>query len=176
MIELWKAIPGNRDYEVSNQGRVRSIDRTTIDSSGRVARLRGRILKQQISTPGYPTVTLRLNKKATSPREVHSLVMLAFVGPVPKGQLVRHRDGTRTNCTLSNLRYGTPAQNMQDAIEHGTTTPGMKNAMAKLTDANVIEIRRLCGTGLSDTAVAKLFDVSRPSITYIRQRKTWRHI
>lgn len=51
---------------------------------------------------------------------VHTLVAAAFLGPRPEGMQVRHADGDRTNNTLGNLCYGTPKDNMQDAISHGT--------------------------------------------------------
>ena len=53
-------------------------------------------------------------------RTVHSLVAEAFIGPCPEGMEVRHRNGDQTNSRLSNLTYGTHADNMQDAIRHGT--------------------------------------------------------
>lgn len=51
---------------------------------------------------------------------VHLLILEAFQGPRPEGTVTRHLDGDKTNNRLSNLRRGTPAENSQDAMRHGT--------------------------------------------------------
>lgn len=50
---------------------------------------------------------------------VHQLVARAFLGPQPPGHDVRHLDCDRENNALSNLAYGTKAQNMADSVAHG---------------------------------------------------------
>lgn len=67
----------------------------------------------------YPYVgPTRNGKQEQSP--IHVLVALAFHGPRPDGMEVRHLDGVRTNNRPENLSWGTHAENMQDAIAHGT--------------------------------------------------------
>ena len=51
---------------------------------------------------------------------MHMLVLLAFSGPRNDGLQTRHMDGNPANNTLSNLRYGTAKQNIQDQLVHGT--------------------------------------------------------
>lgn len=46
-------------------------------------------------------------------RQVHALVLLAFVGPYPAGCEILHLDGNPTNNTLTNLRYGTRSENLR---------------------------------------------------------------
>lgn len=175
-METWKLVPDNPDYMVSDLGRVRSLARVIVNCNGKSQKIRERILKRQIATNGYEVVSLRLNREKTPPRTIHSLIMEAFVGPRPAGMVARHGDGNRLNSVLSNLCYGTWAENMQDAVVHGTTTAGERNFMSKLTDVGVLEIRRRCALGETDTSIALDFDVSRPTVTYIRQRKTWAHV
>jgi hypothetical protein len=106
---MWRPVVGYEGhYEVSDAGRVRSLKR------GRVA-----LLKYRVSTKGYPFVQLYLNGKQIT-RYVHALVAEAFNGPRPDGLEVRHLDGDNTNNVPSNLTYGTHAENIQDAIRHGT--------------------------------------------------------
>ncbi len=50
--------------------------------------------------------------------KVHWVVMLAFVGPCPKGLIVCHNDGDKTNNRLSNLRYDTQRSNALDRTKH----------------------------------------------------------
>lgn len=113
--ELWKVIPGWEDYEVSNLGRIRSLDR--VDSLGR--HLRGKLRPPCVNTGGYLQVGLSRNGRRTK-QLIHRLVMLAFIGPPPPGQDVCHGDGTRTNNHLDNLRYDTRSANNRDAVLHGT--------------------------------------------------------
>lgn len=118
--ERWLPIPGYEgSYEVSNQGRVRSLDREITRSDGRVQRNRGRVLSPGIDTQGRHGVALKALGHSKSFR-VHTLVMLAFVGPRPDGMEVCHWDGRPENNALSNLRYDTRSANRFDAVRHGT--------------------------------------------------------
>ena len=112
MTEVWKPIPGYKGYEVSNLGRVRSLDRYLPDGRRR----KGTVLRASIDTGGYPTVTLGHRGQ----HRVHRIVMLAFCGPVPEGKEVCHLDGNRQNNAIPNLRYDTRLNNIKDAVRHGT--------------------------------------------------------
>lgn len=114
--EEWLPIPGyDGDYEVSNLGRVRSYIRPGFGGRSDAPRFIG----GGLNSSGYPDVTLRKQH-----RTIHRLVMLAFVGPCPEGQEVRHLDGSRDNPRLENLAYGTRKENVADSIEHGTKSGG----------------------------------------------------
>lgn len=121
MKEIWKPVVGYEGrYEVSNLGRVRSKTRhwQQRSRSGSYYEYRkiGRMLKPGVSSNGYPTVTLgRRNSKT-----VHSLVAAAFIGPCPREQEVRHKNGVRSDPRVANLEYGTRTENIKDAIKHGT--------------------------------------------------------
>jgi hypothetical protein len=107
-------------YEVSDQGRVRSLGRMVY--AGRRAhrrRVTPRVLK---AFPGgeYPTVRLRRNSDdRTTTQCVHALVMAAFVGPVPNGMEVCHNNGQHHDNRLANLRYDTRSSNLRDQVAHG---------------------------------------------------------
>lgn len=53
-------------------------------------------------------------------RRVYELIAAAFLGPRPPGMHVRHADGSKDNNALENLCYGTPKDNQQDSMRHGT--------------------------------------------------------
>ena len=97
-------------YEVSNLGRVRSVDRTRLGRNGFPQPIRGRVLNAHRNVGGYQQVRLSLNGKKHG-HYVHRLVMAAFVGPCPLGHEVDHIDNKPANNTLSNLRYVTPQEN-----------------------------------------------------------------
>ncbi len=111
--EEWRSIAGYVGYEVSNLGRVRSIIRRHQSLP--------HVFAVCLGNHGYPVVNLYHGKKARS-FTVHGLVARAFIGPCPRGQEVRHKDGKRDNPTLENLSYGTRADNEADKWRHGTQT------------------------------------------------------
>jgi hypothetical protein len=68
---------------------------------------------------GYLAVTVRTDGRTVS-RYVHTLVARAFHGEPTPGQEVRHLDGVQTNNRADNLAWGTRAENMRDAVAHGS--------------------------------------------------------
>lgn len=99
---------------------------------------------------GYPIVALSRNG-TTSKLPVHRWVALAFLGPHPPGQQVRHLDGDPTHNAPGNLRYGTASQNARDSVGHGTHVQARKEECAqghRLTAGNVYQWRgrRKCRT------------------------------
>ena len=120
--ERWLPVVGWEGlYEVSDQGRVRSLDRRLQrDAMGRVRSWRGRILKPSV-VGVYPYVNLCNGpREFRKSRTVHSLVAEAFLGPRPKGMEVRHLNGNYWDPCVTNLAYGTHAENMADMRTHGT--------------------------------------------------------
>lgn len=118
MTEEWRAVPGYEGlYEVSDQGRVRSMPRR--DRRGRA--WPGKTLSIGLTGPrrNYAAVTLSRDG-AYRTRTIHTLVLLAFVGPRPGRQEGCHRDGDTSNNRLKNLRWGTSGSNKLDAVAHGT--------------------------------------------------------
>lgn len=112
---------------------------------------------------------------------VHRLMMLAFVGPCPKGLEVLHIDGVKTNNILSNLRYGTHKENMQDMVKHGhfvhPNCKGEEVGTSKLTEEQVRQIRSLhVPRKFPMRKLAEMFGVSRSNIKQIIRRTSWNHI
>lgn len=119
-IECWESIDSNPYYEVSSQGRIRSLTRTIQRSNGASQKIKERILASRVSKNGYVLVDLyRAGKRKTY--TVHTLVATAFIGPCPQGQEVRHRDGNKEHNTRRNLLYGTRSENLYDKRIHGST-------------------------------------------------------
>lgn len=123
-------MPSAPDYEVSDFGRVRGREGRQIWAGPRAGfrNASEKLLRPGIGSNGYPSVVLG---REIGTRTVHSLVAETFIGPCPSGMEVRHIDGNRTNPRLENLCYGTRAENMQDAREHGTFEPGDPARIAK---------------------------------------------
>lgn len=117
--ETWRPIPDWEDfYQASDFGRVRSLPRV-VWREGKPLRRAGKVLTPGYTQDGYLTVVL-CSSGYRETKRVHQLVMLAFHGPAPEGEEVRHLNGTRDNNALSNLAYGTRSENTYDSIAHGT--------------------------------------------------------
>lgn len=106
--------------------------------------------------------------------KVHLLVLRLFRGPAPEGMQARHLDGNKDNNRLDNLEWGTPKENNQDKIRHGTVPAGENHGLAKLTWKGVREIRELYRTGTSISALSRRFRVYRNAIRQVVLGKTWK--
>ena len=173
--EIWKSVVGYEGaYEVSSFGRVRSLPRST-QRGKTVRRTTEKVLKPCLNGKGYVVYTLSLQGK-TRTLDGHRIVSEAFLGPIPEGHHTRHLDGNRANCRLSNLAYGTPAENQADRVLHGTDGRGVKNPQAKLSETAVVEIRRLVKGGVPKVAIARTFGVSPRHVRAVDARRAWRHV
>lgn len=105
-FEVWKPIECYEYYEVSNLGRVRSLDRfvTQKKDGTEYARLmKGRLLKPRLQNGGYLVVWLCSNGVSRAVT-VHRLVALAFLGD-SNGLDVNHKNGDKQDNRLENLEY-----------------------------------------------------------------------
>ncbi|MEY3180200.1 MAG: hypothetical protein RL614_672 [Pseudomonadota bacterium] len=172
MIEEWRPIAGYEGvYEVSNLGRVRSLDRLVRANSGwRRTGVRYFNPSNSGKNKKYKRVLLRNPDKQ---RPVHHLVLEAFIGPRPENCEARHLDGDPSNNRLDNLAWGTKAENEADKIKHGTLLCGTANPASKLTEADVLAIR---ASNKRQVDLAALYGVSQPIISAIRLRKIWKHV
>lgn len=97
-------------------------------------------------------------------------------GPIPKGELVCH-DCDNPPCTNPvHLFSGTSADNVADMHAKWRHAHGVRHWKAKLTEADVIQIRALHADGVSQTEIAKQYGVSQVNIGRIVHRKNWKHV
>lgn len=128
--ERWLPVVGHEDaYEVSNQGRLRSIDRISVRFDGVPRRLKGRLLHPSATPLGYLSASGWEHGEPFRLR-VHVCVLEAFVGPCPEGMETRHLNGNPSDNRLDNLCWGTPKENGEDRIRHGTNSPHKRSRVA----------------------------------------------
>jgi hypothetical protein len=108
--------------------------------------------------------------------KLHRVMLTLFKRPPKPGEVGRHLDGNPANNTLSNLAWGTAVENWDDSRRHGTAQVGSKHGMAKLTEAQVAEIRATPRTQGSLRGLAKQYGVSKVLIGKIRSGEVWRHV
>ena len=120
LSEGWRAVVGYEGYyEVSDRGRVRSLERSFVDSIGRTRKFPGVEMSTPIGSGGYPSVYLKRSGSVFS-TAVHRLVADAFLGAKEVGQEVCHKNGNKFDPRASNLRWGSRSSNILDEVKHGT--------------------------------------------------------
>jgi hypothetical protein len=127
-VEVWRPIVGYEGYyEVSDQGRVRSVDRLVAGPYGdKPWRLRGKPMKQTPwSKKGY--LAVKLTRQGQQKRwSVHRLVLTAFVGPCPEGMEACHNNHVKSDNRLANLRWDTASANILDQVSAGVHNQARK--------------------------------------------------
>ena len=89
---------------------------------------------------------------------IHSLLLITFVSPRPKGFITRHLDGNPLNHSLDNLAWGTPRENYDDAIKHGVykRPPSCEDIFA---------IKFLRNLGLFQQQITNVIGISQPTVS-----------
>lgn len=128
-MDRWRDIPSEPGYQVTSDGRVRSVTRVVRTTNNQRRTYRGRELRPGRTASGHLTVACGRGNS----RSVHVLVLEAFVGPRPEGMEGLHGNGKSEDNRLKNLRWGTRSENLIDNVKHGK---------ALLTEEQVIGIRR----------------------------------
>lgn len=159
--ERWKPIAGFADlYEVSDQGRVRSL-RT------------GKLMK--IVCDSYAHLRLSRDGKATTIK-VHREVLHAFVGAAPAGTEGCHTNGNSLDNRLTNLRWDTSKGNHADRARHGTVLKGEQVIGSKLTADRVLAIRAALAKKEPQRLIAERFGICQSAVSFINTRRNWKHL
>ena len=101
-------------------------------------------------------------------------------GPCPEGKEVMHSCDVRACINPDHLSYGTRAENVRDMFAKGRNRlnprRGESHGMAKLTEAQVLDMRNQREAGASLSTLAKAFGVTPPGVHLIVTRKKWAHV
>lgn len=109
------------------------------------------------------------------PHKVHVLVCEHHHGPRPDGMEVAHSCGVRNCMNSAHLRWATRKENVADTVRHGRTTRGERSASAKLSEVDVLLIRQNSDR-LSQSQLAKRFNVTRGTISDVQRSRSWRYL
>lgn len=143
-MEEWRDIVGYEGlYQVSNQGRVRSLDREVIYPDGHIQKYKGKVIYGYKNDNGYIMVTL----KGKSYR-VHRLVAEAFI-PNPENKPdIDHINTIRTDNRVENLRWATRSENMKNTLTRQKCSESRKGKYEGLDHNRAKSIVCLFPTGV----------------------------
>jgi predicted XRE-type DNA-binding protein len=180
MKEIWKDIKGYEGYyQVSNFGKVRSLDRIIINNGNKCKR-KGKLMNLTKNNFGYFHIQLSKNFKKKTFR-VHRLVALAFIDNPENKHDINHINGIKTDNNVSNLEWNTRKENISHAFKLGLMNSkhslGEKNYFAKINIDDVLKIKELLKGGkYSQKKIGEILGVSESCIGHIKRGYTWGHI
>jgi hypothetical protein len=171
--EEFRPIPDFPGYQISNLGNIRSCWKR--GDSGELGAI-WRPLHPAVCNGGrYYLVTLTRDHTGFK-RTLHSLVAEAFLGPRQPGMCVCHNNNDGLDNRLSNLRYDTAKSNASDRLAAGTENRGSRNGRAKLTEADVTDIRRRLAAGEKQKDIAALYHIRQETVSFIKTGRYWSHL
>ncbi len=174
MTEVWLPLPnGDGRYEISSIGRVR---RATASNSYRA----GRICKPAYLR-GYARYRLSFGDKCRM-FNAHRSAYEAFVGPIPEGMQINHKNGIKDDNRVENLEVMTASENTAHAYRvlglpgRKYPQPGEENGRAKLTWelAKTIRSEFAQGKWSSQQACADAYGLNQTNISRLLRGDTWK--
>lgn len=129
--EIWKDVKGYEgSYQVSNFGRVKSLEKIAINVVYGEQRLKEKILKQIKEWTGYYHVNL-YNNSIRRTHKVHRLVLTSFCSNPENKAEVNHKNGIKTDNRLENLEWVTRNENQKHAFKNGLNKPNTLGKFGK---------------------------------------------
>lgn len=181
--EIWKDVVNYEGlYQVSNLGRIKTLDRIKEFPNGikHIVR-RESLMKLKLTQFGYLTVKLYKHSVGKSKDYfVHKLVLMMF-SPNPENKLEgNHKNGIKTDNTLGNLEWCTRAENNRHAIDTGLLVAhkGSKVYNAKFTEEKIALIRRFYRRfpKTKQRDFAKRTEICYKQLNQILKNSIWKHV
>lgn len=163
--ESWRSVKGLEGvYEVSDLGRVRSVDRSIVDKRGVTRRYKGRIIHQSINADGYYVVSL-MYKNTSKKGRVNRIVAEAFIYNEDKDNkdIVNHIDENRLNNLLNNLEWCDTRYN----ITYGTAKERQVSRLSKPVYQVDVNTGLILNKFKSSAEAEEITGVSRGSVNAV---------
>ena len=174
-MEKWKNIKDLKGYyQISEDGRVRSVDRDIPNHWGSMSHFKGKERVPSIDKCGYKMVSLK-KQGVMRGMLIHRLVAEAFIPNPENKPCINHINGDKLDNRVENLEWCTHAENIRHSYNTGLKKKqkGELNPSAKLTDSDIRCIRL---SNAPVTELSEIYGVSIGVIYNIKARRTWRHI
>lgn len=167
MDEVWKPVVGYESYyEVSNHGKIRSVERYVNIRGGGKRIVRSKVLSLSPCTR-YINAMMWIDGKQT-PIQVHRAVAIAFIENKDNKPQVNHIDGDKHNNNVSNLEWVTNSENAIHAFELGLRVPNTVGKVRSKLSMSYEEMRSkilsLVSQGMTQREVAEIIGVHRVTV------------
>ena len=104
----------------------------------------------------------------------HRLAYKLWCGPIPEGMIVCHKCDNKPCCNPDHLFLGTTKDNKLDEMIKGTHVKGSRQGASKLTEDDVLVIKRLIAEGnIPLTQIGRMYGVTSTSIYHIKNGTNW---
>ena len=168
------------EYVISTFTPIKGFPGYYINRDGVIYGSRYKIpLKYTVNSHGYHTVGLHINGKSHT-QMVHRLIAKEFIPNPENKPHIDHIDGNKINNSLDNLRWVFPQENTDNAKRLGRISFGSAFSVSKLTEDQVIEIRknyrRFSKQRSNVRMLAKKYNVTVDTIRNVVRRKFWKHV
>jgi len=172
--EKWKRIrfkkPTKRAYyEISNQGRIKSIMKRSRNE---------KLLSGSQGNRGFITLNIRLEDNSNARVFIHKFVAEKFVKAPRKDQTyVLHKDYEKSNNKTSNLKWASEAVWKKHLAANPNRKERVRNSKNfKLNEKKVIQIRKMLAKGKTKRSIALKYKVTETQIRRIETRENWAHV
>jgi hypothetical protein len=130
--------------------------------------------KAFINDSGYGMFSVRTGVS----RLAHRVCWVISGNELPHGMQVLHICDNPACCNPKHLFLGTQRDNIEDMVRKGRNkgSKGVNHPLAKLSEKNVLEIRKLKSDGMSSIEISKMYPVTYQMVDRICNRKAWKHI
>ncbi len=168
-IRHWRGVPlegteRTRFSELAAKEKV--IARSVVDTASRCWVWTG-----STSCHGYGSISVRGRHTGA-----HRFAYETFIGEIPEGLYVCHTCDNRACVNPAHLFLGTHEDNRNDMVAKGRHARGGRHHWAKLTEADVLDIRRRCAAGVSQKELCAEYGVADSLVSRIVNRLIWTHI
>ena len=107
----------------------------------------------------------------------HRYIYQHFKGGLRDDQLLRHTCDNPPCVNPDHLIPGTDADNARDMVERGRSARGTKHRAAKLTESQVMEMRRTYAAGEASQAdLARQYGLTPTPVSQLLRGITWKHL
>lgn len=140
-----------------------------------ISKYTGKQLYVHTNKKGYQFVRLYVHGVSKT-HLVHRVIAEIYIPKQMGKNEVNHIDGNKANNAVWNLEWVTAQENVKHSVDTGLVKRGSDRTNSKLSDSQVIEMRKLRKKGMNYYALGKLFNISYQGAHKICSRQTYTHI